>query len=62
MQEDFPTSLNISNNYNEIFDIDLLNKEEKKLYYTNLLKSAKQEEKIETIKQLLNKITEEDYD
>lgn len=27
MQEDFPTSLNISNNYNEIFDIDLLNKE-----------------------------------
>lgn len=62
MQEDFPTSLNISNNYNEIFDIDLLNKEEKKLYYTNLLKSAKTEEKIETIKQLLNKITEEDYD
>lgn len=62
MQEDFPTSLNISNNYNEIFDIDLLNKEEKKLYYTNLLKSAKTEEKIETIKQLLNKITKEDYD
>lgn len=50
MQEDFPTSLNISNNYNEIFDIDLLNKEEKKLYYTNLLKSVKTEEKIETIK------------
>lgn len=62
MQEDFPTSLNISNNYNEIFDIELLNNEEKILYYTNLLKSAKTEEETETIKQLLNKIMEEDYD
>ncbi len=62
MQEDFPTSLNISNNYNEIFDIELLNNEEKILYYTNLLKSAKTEEQTETIKQVLNKIMEEDYD
>ena len=62
MQEDFPTSLNISNNYNEIFDIELLNNEEKILYYTNLLKSAKTEKQTETIKQLLNKIMEEDYD
>lgn len=62
MQEDFPTSLYISNNYNEIFDIELLNNEEKILYYTNLLKSAKTEEQTETIKQVLNKIMEEDYD
>lgn len=62
MQEDFPTSLNISNKYNEIFDIELLNNEEKILYYTNLLKSAKTEEQTETIKQVLNKIMEEDYD
>ena len=62
MQEDFPTSLNISNNYNEIFDIELLNNEEKILYYTNLLKSARTEEQTETIKQVLNKIMEEDYD
>lgn len=32
------------------------------LYYTNLLKSAKTEEQTETIKQLLNKIMEGDYD
>lgn len=62
MQEDFPTSLYISNNYNEIFDIELLNNEETILYYTNLLKSAKTEEQTETIKQVLNKIMEEDYD
>lgn len=62
MQEDFPTSLNISNNYNEIFDIELLNNEEKILYYTNLLKSTKTEKQTETIKQVLNKIMEEDYD
>lgn len=40
MQEDFPTSLNISNNYNEIFDIELLNNEEKNIILYQFIKKC----------------------
>lgn len=61
MQEKFPTSIDKNNNYNILFDVELLNKDEKILYYETLLEKTKSKEKKQSIKCLLEKVMEEDY-
>lgn len=62
MQEKFPTSIDKNNNYNILFDVELLNKDEKILYYETLLEKTKSKEKKQSIKRLLEKVMEEDYE